>query len=613
MDILILVDHIRQLEWGDLGKLLHILIRIDNSAWFWWPLIGFVPVLIYLWALYFSNFCAEAYSSAAVLIRFMSTLVMWATCLFILLFGLWGLIACLEGAEHTNPTPEQMLANIWWGEWNYILYYCLPAAATGVIAGYIAVQLSGRYLEPQFRSWLHAGTRRASRDQTLTDVRTIKKQLPTPKKYDLCIQIDQARKSDSMFLGVDEQQKAVLVDRKAWKSAHTHVMGPTGTGKGVLLGVAMTQAIRYGDALYFMDPKLDKWGASVIAAACESDGKPFAYLNLRDAVTAQCNPLLGITPSELEELLISAFGLSEKGTDADHYRKSDRQAARVLSQAAAQGELSMPELADRAAEILGSDLYTEARGFVADLEEVAEIPALQTRGGIYLEQPLLQGGAIYIVGQDRNRHAGIGKLQRLLLVRILQLIENRTAVTRHATVVLDEFTNFISAPALGALRTIRDKGGNVVLAHQSLGDLADCPQDLNPAAVKGVVLNNTQIKWLYRQKDQETARWISGLTGTVLVDREQHTIDRNPQLAESVNAQRTVQTSERALIDVNMIQHLPDGCAVYVGTGQACLAFISPVIVPERHFESVQAEQVRRQLRSDALLMDTDLRDSKPP
>ena len=39
---------------------------------------------------------------------------------------------------------------------------------------------------------------------------------------------------------------------------------------------------------------------------------------------------------------------------------------------------------------------------------------------------------------------------------------------------------------------------------------------LDPAAVRGAVLENTGIKFIYRAKTSETAQWASELSGTII-------------------------------------------------------------------------------------------------
>ncbi len=170
-------------------------------------------------------------------------------------------------------------------------------------------------------------------------------------------------------------------------------------------------------------------------------------------------------------------------------------------------------------------------------------------------------------------------LQKMLFVRLIQLIENSRKRKRHCSIFLDEFKYLLSGSALNALGSIRDKGCNILLAHQSLGDFANCGADLSESAVRSTVLDTTPIKWLYRPADYETASWISSQTGQIKVATQTTQAVRNIELSESLSDNRTVSETTRNLVDVNTVQTLPKGCAVCIGAGIPTLAFIKAVQV----------------------------------
>ena len=143
---------------------------------------------------------------------------------------------------------------------------------------------------------------------------------------------------------------------------------------------------------------------------------------------------------------------------------------------------------------------------------------------------------------------------------------------RHCSVFLDEFKYLLSVTAVNALGAIRDKGCNILLAHQSLGDFANCGSDLSESAVRTTILDTTPIKWLYRPADQDTASWVSDQTGRILVATQTVETVRNPELSESLSDVRSVGETERNLYDVNTVMSLPKGCAVCIGAGIPKLA-----------------------------------------
>jgi type IV secretory pathway TraG/TraD family ATPase VirD4 len=115
---------------------------------------------------------------------------------------------------------------------------------------------------------------------------------------------------------------------------------------------------------------------------------------------------------------------------------------------------------------------------------------------------------------------------------------------------------------------------------QSLQDLADVPADLDKDAVRGAVMENCAIQLSYAIKDPETAEWLARSTGTIQVDDEMRTVQRNVALAETVDPERRIRQAERYFIDENMFLMLPKGCAVLSVPGElARFVFTSPVNV----------------------------------
>lgn len=454
----------------------------------------------------------------------------------------------------------------------------------GGVVGAAAWWWMARHLEPWLNRISHQGTRMSGRLDGLTDIRTVAESLPKAKAFD-------PRKyfaDGEMFLGLDADGKAVTIPMDVWRSLHAQFTGPSGTGKSSAAAVKLAQSIEAGDAVYGLDPKGDAWLASVLYEACEAAGKPFHLLNLRPDQPPQFNLLADVTPTELAELLVAGFALGDSGGEADHYRRRDRRIARRVSRLAEDRALTVPELYAEAQKTF-PDLEDDAEGFDLHLHELASLPCLSTREGVPLDVALKEGGCVLIVGHTRD--AAVLKAQRMVLIRLLRLLEarDRTREQRHATIFLDEFKYMLSAPAVSALGTVRDRGCNLILAHQSLGDLEDCGEDLRPEAVRNSVLDNTQLKWCYRNKDEATATWIAEMTGRIVIDTERRVVTRNELLSETVEAKRTLDQRERHLIDTNMIKSLPDRCAVVIGAGDARLAFVSPYPVTKHRLEPVAA------------------------
>ena len=412
-----------------------------------------------------------------------------------------------------------------------------------------------------------------------TDVREIKTHIP-----DAALTFDPLKfmdKSRGVFLGLDEKKKPTYIEFGGGTSApHIQVIGTTGAGKGVSLGVMASQFLERGEAVFFCDPKNDEWAPSVMFAAAKRMGKPYHFINLNRPAGAQFNLFEGATTDEAFELFQAGFSLTEKGDASDFYGIADRREAGFVAKLMAKDGLTIAEAYTAMAEsIEGSG----AEKFYGKLREMAETPSINAKsGGVSLEQVIAQGGCVYIVGSMRNDI--VKTAQRILLVRLIQLAERRDRMAgelRKICIGLDEVKYHLSRPALEGLGAARDKGVHLVLAHQSLGDLKDCTKDLNPDAVVDAVVENCRVKICYRVQSPVTAEWLAQMSGTILVDDESRNVERNLALSEKVDDKRTIRQADRYFIDENMLLNLPPSVSILYGSGLPKFVSIQPLKVPK--------------------------------
>ncbi len=456
----------------------------------------------------------------------------------------------------------------------------LWAFAIGCIAGIATVILGIRYTSPYIEIIKHRLTKANSTERNRkTDIRQIGVHLPNSQStYD---PVNYYNHKKGIFFGLNEQKNPVYIPWQQWRKSHVDVIGTTGSGKGVAAGVLLSQAVASGECVVVIDPKFDLFGPYVMQKAAIDAGVPYVYIDLQSE-QPQWNPLQHKNANEIEELLSAGFSLGEKGTDADFYRLDDRRAARVFANLAHRQHYSLIETLQLLIQHQ-PDIAEAGKKFVSDLEEIGLVDAVNTRTGIDLGSLIKQGAVIYVRGSMRNPR--ILKLQRIFVLSMMQHIEVRPRElgngekARHVCLFLDEFKYLISRPTLEALGAIRDKGAHVMIAHQSLGDLRDCPADLDPESVVASVNENCAIKMAYQVKDPDTASWLARMSGTILVDDETRQVKTNAGLTETRDGERTLRQAERPLVDTNMLHAMPERCAVLYGAGLAQFFFTSPIHV----------------------------------
>lgn len=408
-----------------------------------------------------------------------------------------------------------------------------------------------------------------------TDVRTVKSLLPETLHYDPLDYIDLNK---GIFTGIDRENEPMYLPLKDWQKQHADIIGTTGAGKGVATGILLYQSILAGEGVFVMDPKDDEWAPHLYRKACEDAGKPFALIDLRKQ-QYQLNLIEDITPDELEELFVAGFSLAEKGQESDFYRIDDRKAARM----AAQFVSDNPSATIR--DVYNGDyvqgIAEKIKAFFGKIEELALLNAINAPTGFSLNKIFDEGGCCYVVGSMRN--SKIITAQRMLLVRLYQLAENRDRVTdvpRPIAIYLSELKYHLSRPALEGLGAARDKGVHIIMDHQSIADLKDCPADLKCDAVVGAVVENAKFKLVYRVMDPDTADWVARMSGTILVDDELRKAKTDNMLTETIDSERTIRQAERFFIDSNMILNLPDFVSfIFTTKTLPSASLISPIKV----------------------------------
>lgn len=422
-----------------------------------------------------------------------------------------------------------------------------------------------------------------------TDVRNIRQFLPETMEYDPLDHIDLSK---GMFVGLDRHQQPQYIPMADWQKQHADILGTTGAGKGVASGMLLYQSIMADEGVFVLDPKNDEWAPHLFRYACEQAGKPFYLIDL-NRKEYQLDLFADINEDQIEELLVAGLSLAEKGDIADFYRIDDRKAARETPRLANDEEM-------RSIEGLFNSEYVQSisdniKAFYGKMEELALVQSINAIGGLNLKDIFDHGGCCYIIGSLRNSKIIIA--QRMILIRLFQLAEERDRVKskpRPIAIFLDELKYHLSKAALEGLGAARDKGVHIIMAHQSVADLKDCPADLNGEAVVGAVVENTKFKLVYKLQDPETAEWVSKMSGTILVDDETRQIESSRVLTENVSTDRSVRLAERYFVDTNMLQSLPNGVSyIFTPSEPPRPSLISPIKVKKEtlKYHSINEQQ----------------------
>ena len=314
-----------------------------------------------------------------------------------------------------------------------------------------------------------------------------------------------------VFVGLDSRRKPIYLSRQTIFKNHTEILGESGVGKSSLAGVVLSQLAAAGETVVVFDPKNDRNLPGALARAGREWGNyPVHAIDLRPQAGPQINPFYGARDDQVEELLQVALELGKTGeAGVDFYRGKDREATSFIAQAMADGETSMLEIVEKAS---ADERVTEQENLWRELRQLARVKAFHTTSGLDLEEVLSKPGIVYIIGSTTRLE--VVAAQKLLLQRVLQILDEREDASRPVALFLDELKYILSPAALRAAGTIRDRNCHLFFAHQSLGDLDDCP-GLSPKAVRGAIWGNSGIKIVYKMLDSNTAKELETIAGTV--------------------------------------------------------------------------------------------------
>ena len=522
-----------------------------------WIILGALPLFLLFVGHRLHRFANPEMRYRSPIIR---TLGRW--CLYYPAAGFIGLSAALLGLTSLLAA----LSGGWENYQGWIAPY-VHYLATGLAIGMVSTLFSVFGLIPR---WERRITGMADTDKTIRATRRA-------KEYDPCRHFNLRR---GLFTGRAEGKFPLYVPWNKVRETHIQIQGTTGSGKGVWLGLAAYQCILAGEGLIYFDPKPDRRLPGLIAAAAKQAGKPFYLLDLNPTAPPQFNLLAGCSEHEIEELLVAGFDLIPKGTDGDYHRGRDQDAAMLAARiAVTRSARSVPALL---AACQDEPEVTGADNFWREFRKLAATPAINTEHGVDLARIIHEAGVLYVKGSSDNQRVKV--LQKMVLVRMMQIIKqrDRDKETVPIAVVLDEFKHMASRTAFTSLGVVRDFNSHFFLAHQSLGDLDECP-GVSREVAYGAVVDNTAIKVLYKINNAEHAERLAKVAGKVRSYRDiTGKRGSGPHVAEG-----SWQEAESYRISPDVIMNLPvpsdrSGQAlvgILFGVGNACWLSVSPLRV----------------------------------
>ncbi|MBN3470682.1 TraM recognition domain-containing protein [Pseudomonas savastanoi pv. phaseolicola] len=480
--------------------------------------------------------------------------------LIILFVTLPVFMACLYGYAYVEYGYDWYKANrymaLFFGElraaigsmwWSLIVVLVLPMFLRA---------LAGRFIRPAISNFLRRFRVKQSAD-ALSDIRIevgrIKPKDFTPSHY---------YKDDYFFLGLGEDDEPIYMEDEIFRKNHKKVLGPSQTGKGVLLGVLIDQAIRKGWGVWFIDQKPDDFICDIMRESCARNKRPEpTYVDLNGIGPGSYAPFVFGTRRERSERLVKSFALGDTGTTADYYKQNERKVVHTIMPLW-DGTLSHldqlikgkhPELS----ESTRNWIRNNCGSIESNLLEFMQLDTLRATEdeSFNVSEALTRGDVVYVRSHMKDsivRKACIALLDELVQVAL------RKPLPKPVFLVLDECRFIVSDTLADSLATLLSKGINAALAYQGPKDLLNLPdKSQNAESIKDGMVTNTQVTLSYRANDFETATWVSDQTGVaqMTVNKMEKVEVRNG--AEVWGDERSLGQEPENQISTNVLLALP--------------------------------------------------------
>ncbi|MGK5033198.1 conjugal transfer protein TraC [Janthinobacterium sp. MDT1-19] len=479
-----------------------IMAWTDPSWWIWLSVVVYILCTIHVLPLEFDKENHEFSDVVLIWTRklclaWLGIFVLLAPVLLYLVFGLLS-----SGNSHdTSRLFLDWVAEMFWKYWT------LPVAA--VVAGVAQNFIWHRYLLP-YISNLRRGLRVNQHEDSYSDAREEAEKYES-KSFDPEIYY----KDDFYFMGLDEQNLPIYIDRKTFEETHTGIIGPTRFGKGVSAGIILQQSIRFGNSAWMVDPKGDKYIPYIMEKEARRQGRPFIYLDLNPDGRGYWHPFKGGVLRDRRSRILSTFGLEPGGTNADVYKSKERGIVDDLLRACPEGKIA--DMLEACGKVIGKGDLSELRDGLKEWAQISTFTANKKRKGHSIEESLLNNAVVYVKGSLTD--GVVKRATRTYISELMQeVIRLSTQRTTHVTCFFDEIRFVISNEIVDGMATVAGFRVNLLLATQAISDLQNLEdKTINGAALAKSFEVNCQIKTLYKAGDDITAKWGETISGTKFI------------------------------------------------------------------------------------------------
>lgn len=495
--------------------------------------------------------------------------------------------------------------------------------ATGWVAGWLGMFLWQRYVGTWISHWRRDFRQRVANEK-LSDIRDVAGKVRAvefdpSKHYD--------PKGTKLFVGRDESGGAVYVEAEKFRKTHMEVIGPTGSGKGVAVGVLLDQAIRWNavrgskkHVVIAIMPKQDLWLPHVMERAARESGCRFVFFDMSTrARGGGWAPFASGNEEMRRTRIMSLLGMQATGGLDDFYKLGEKA---LIDQVLAHGPVSLPGLrkalkrpkTDSEGRVLRDQpKAVRAIDTLGDIARFDTFTVPHTEAGLKIEDILRSPEPTVVYVNSSMTNEQIKQMTSLMVMEITQvgmwLRSELDARTTHVTLFVDELRELVSDEFDKALATVSMFDINIISAYQSPSDVEKLrDMRLNAKAIADSIHTNSQLKLLYRIGEERGAQWAAGLTGkqykNVSVREE---VDVGNFAAERWGDRYFIEKKEEYFYTPNLFQSLRPRVGVLIDPGErARLLFTSPVRV-ERRLDFFRVSEAKAEEAPESAAMETEL------